>query len=249
MWILIGLNHILGSFPPNQTALMPQTILVVDDEADIRELLEFNLQKEGFRVVTASNGKQAIAQSARGVDLCLLDIMMPEMDGWDVSRALRSNPKTASIPIVFLTARDGEVDEVLGLELGAADYIKKPVRIRTVVARIRRLLRQPIEVPASESETITTGALKINAANYTIIIGKNEIEFPRKEFEILLFLARHPARVVKRETLLNEIWGRDVYVVDRTIDVHIRKIREKLGKYASYISTVKGVGYRFDPEV
>jgi two-component system alkaline phosphatase synthesis response regulator PhoP len=228
---------------------MPQTILVVDDEADIRELLEFNLQKEGFRVVTASNGRHAIAHATRGVDLCLLDIMMPEMDGWEVSRTLRANPKTASIPIVFLTARDNEIDEVLGLELGAADYIKKPVRIRTVVARIRRVLRQPTEVSATNPEMITAGALKINSANYTIIIGTNEIEFPRKEFEILVFLARHPARVVKRETLLNEIWGRDVYVVDRTIDVHIRKIREKLGKYASYISTVKGVGYRFEPEV
>jgi two-component system alkaline phosphatase synthesis response regulator PhoP len=227
---------------------MPSTILVVDDEDDIRELLQYNLEKEGYRVVACPDGKHALKSLAKPVDLCVLDVMMPEMDGWDLAKAMRANPKTAAIPIVFLTARDSEVDEVLGLELGAADYIKKPVRIRTFIARIRRVLKQAHVAAPAASDILQVGALRIHTHNYTVQIGKKEIPFPKKEFEVLLFLARHPERVVSRETLLNEIWGQDVYVVDRTIDVHVRKIREKLDKHASYIETVKGVGYRFAPE-
>jgi two-component system alkaline phosphatase synthesis response regulator PhoP len=228
---------------------MPSTILVVDDESDIRELLQYNLEKEGYRVLTCPDGRQALKTLAKPVDICVLDVMMPEMDGWELAKAIRSNPKTSGIPIVFLTARDSEVDEVLGLELGAADYITKPVRMRTFIARIRRALKQAHATSvASSPDVLDVGALRIHANNYVVQIGKKEIPFPKKEFEVLLFLARHPERVVSRETLLNEIWGHDVYVVDRTIDVHVRKIREKLERYASYIETVKGVGYRFAPE-
>jgi two-component system, OmpR family, alkaline phosphatase synthesis response regulator PhoP len=227
---------------------MPSTILVVDDEDDIRELLQYNLEKEGYRVVTARDGKQALKSLQQPVDLCVLDVMMPEMDGWELSKAIRSNPKSAHVPIVFLTARDNEVDEVLGLELGAADYITKPVRMRTFIARIRRALKRAEPATARENETLQAGALRIHPQNYTVFIGKKELQFPKKEFEVLLYLARHPERVISRQTLLNEIWGQDVFVVDRTIDVHIRKIREKLEKHASYIETVKGVGYRFAPE-
>jgi len=226
---------------------MAQTILLVDDEEDILELLKYNLEREGYRVLTARNGVQALTHLATPPDLFVLDVMMPEIDGWELSRRIRANPNTLHVPIVFLTARDTEVDEVLGLELGAADFITKPVRMRTFIARIRKALKRPL-APEPPVGILEIGALRIHPANYTVEIGKRELSFPRKEFQVLLYLAKHPARVVSRETLLNEIWGHDVYVVDRTIDVHIRKIREKLDKYSRYIETVKGVGYRFSAE-
>ena len=223
-----------------------ETILVVDDERDIQDLLKYNLTKEGFRVRTASNGREALELASKGVDLVVLDVMMPEMDGWEVCRALRQNPATATLPVVFLTARDSDVDEVVGLELGADDYIVKPVRVRTFIARIKKALRKKSSVFApQEGSVISVGDLEIYPDNYVVKVKGKELPFPKKEFEVLLFLARHPDRVISREVLLNEIWGRDVYVVDRTIDVHIRKIREKLGDASILIETVKGVGYRF----
>jgi two-component system alkaline phosphatase synthesis response regulator PhoP len=173
--------------------------------------------------------------------------MMPEMDGWEVCRAIRGEPSTSKIPIIFLTARDSEVDEVVGLELGADDYITKPVKLRTFVARVKRALRAPkSDAQYADEEILKIGGLEIQLNNYVVRIHRQEVHFPKKEFELLVFLARHPERVVSRETLLNHVWGHDVYVVDRTVDVHIRKIREKLGEYASHIETVKGVGYRFN---
>jgi two-component system alkaline phosphatase synthesis response regulator PhoP len=228
---------------------MPSTILVVDDEKDILELLQYNLQKEGYRVLTADNGKSALKLVAQKPDLVVLDVMMPETDGWEVCRSIRKNPATAMIPVIFLTARDSEIDEVVGLELGADDYIKKPVKLRTFLARVKRALRTP--APAEKGETpdiLRIGDVEIHMSNYVVKIRTQEVHFPKKEFELLVFLARHPERVVTRETLLNQVWGHDVYVVDRTIDVHIRKIREKLGTYAHLIETVKGVGYRFKKE-
>lgn len=229
---------------------MKPTILVVDDEQDILELLKYNFEKEGYSVHTARNGKEALIQAASQPDLILLDVMMPELDGWEVCKSLRSSPKTQSIPVIFLTARDSEFDEVLGLELGAEDYVTKPVNVRSLLARIRKVLRRYRDVPArAEQGIIQIGDLHIHAENYTVTLGSTEIHFPRREFQVLLFLARHPDRVIKRETLLNEIWGEDVYVVDRTVDVHIRKIREKLGTHAYIIETVKGVGYRFKKDL
>jgi two-component system alkaline phosphatase synthesis response regulator PhoP len=226
---------------------MASTILVVDDEKDILELLKYNLEKEGYRVLTADNGKTALKMSHARPDLVVLDIMMPEMDGWEVCRAIRKEPSTSKIPIIFLTARDNEVDEVVGLELGADDYITKPVKIHTFVARVKRALR-PMKFDARNSaeEILKIGELEIQLNNYVVKIRRQEVHFPKKEFEVLVFLARHPERVVSRETLLNHVWGHDVYVIDRTIDVHIRKIREKLGEQAHHIETVKGVGYRFN---
>jgi two-component system alkaline phosphatase synthesis response regulator PhoP len=172
--------------------------------------------------------------------------MMPEMDGWEVCKALRRDPATANVPVIFLTARDSEMDEVLGLELGADDYLTKPVRMRTLVARVKKVLSRPLrDVPQDSPATLDVGPLRVHVSNYTVEIAGKEMDFPKKEFEVLLFLARHPDRVITRETLLNEIWGRNVYVVDRTVDVHIRKIREKLGRHTDLIETVKGVGYRF----
>ena len=228
---------------------MPSTILVVDDEKDILELLQYNLKKEGYHVLTAENGKSALKQVAQKPDLVVLDVMMPEMDGWEVCRSIRKNPATAMIPVIFLTARDSEIDEVVGLELGADDYIKKPVKLRTFVARVKRALRT--SVPAEkgeEADVLRIGGMEVHMTNYVVKIRSQEVHFPKKEFEVLVFLVRHPDRVVTRETLLNQVWGHDVYVVDRTVDVHIRKIREKLGTYAHLIETVKGVGYRFKKE-
>ena len=228
---------------------MASTILLVDDEKDILDLLKYNLVKEGYRVLTAENGKEALKQAKHRPDLIVLDIMMPEPDGWEVCKTLRKDSSTSRIPIIFLTARDSEVDEVVGLELGADDYIVKPVKVRTFLARVKRALKhQEGDHAAGESANLKIGDLEIEIDNYVVRIRNKEIHLPKKEFEVLLFLARHPDRVVSRQTLLDEIWGHDVYVVDRTIDVHIRKIREKLGALANHIETVKGVGYRFRRE-
>ena len=229
---------------------MQPTILVVDDEKDILDLLKYNLEKEGYAVITARNGKAALAAAGQRPDLYILDVMMPEMDGWEVCKALRRNPATSSIPVIFLTARDNEVDEVLGLELGADDYLTKPVRMRTLITRVKKALARPT-VPVKESapEVVEAGPLRIHVNNYVVEMDGKEMPFPKKEFEVLLFLVRHPDRVISRETLLNEVWGRNVYVVDRTVDVHIRKIREKLDSYATFIETVKGVGYRFTKDM
>jgi two-component system alkaline phosphatase synthesis response regulator PhoP len=224
---------------------MSSTILIVDDEKDILEILEYNLKKEGYRVLTAHNGKVGLKLAQQMPDLVVLDVMMPEMDGWEVCKAIRKNPATGLIPIIFLTAKDSEVDEVVGLELGADDYIRKPIKLRVFMARVRRLLRMTeTSKDQSGADVLRVGEIEIHINNYLVRIDGEEIHFPRKEFELLVFLVRHPDRVISRETLLNQVWGHDVYVVDRTIDVHIRKIREKLGTHAGKIETVKGVGYR-----
>jgi two-component system, OmpR family, alkaline phosphatase synthesis response regulator PhoP len=229
---------------------MALSILVVDDETDILELLKYNLEKDGYRVLTAHNGKEALTLVLQHPDLVVLDIMMPEMDGWEVCRAIRKNPATWKTPVIFLTARDNEVDEVVGLELGADDYIMKPVKVRTFLARVKRALKSHGEGNEDEGPgLLKIGDLEIQMNNYVLRIDGREIHLPKKEFEVLLFLARHPERVVSRETLLNEIWGHNVYVIDRTVDVHVRKIREKLGRHANCIETVKGVGYRFRKDV
>jgi len=226
---------------------MSKQILVVDDEKDIVEFITYNLQKEGYEVLTAYSGNEALRKAQHKPDLILLDIMLPEPDGYEVCKQLRSSSSTASIPIIFLTAKSGEVDEIVGLEIGADDYIVKPISPRKLISRIKAVLRRA-ETAVGETiarEITRIEDLEINRANYTVKLSGKEIFFPRKEFEILSLLASNPGRVFSREELLNKIWGEDVYVVDRTVDVHIRKIREKLGDRADYIETIKGVGYRF----
>jgi two-component system, OmpR family, alkaline phosphatase synthesis response regulator PhoP len=222
-------------------------VLVVDDERDIVDLITYNLSREGYEVLAAFNGQEALTRAAGGADLVILDLMMPVMDGFETCKHLKSSPATAGIPIMFLTARSGEVDEILGLELGADDFIQKPISPRKLVARVKALFRRldkTGEDPAATS-VVKAGRLEINRLSYTVHVGKEEVFFPRKEFELLFLLVSHPGRVYTREALLNSIWGTDVYVLDRTIDVHIRKIREKLGDEGSAIETIKGVGYRF----
>ncbi len=227
-----------------------KTILVVDDEQDIVRLLKYNLQKEGYAVLAARTGKQAIEQARQLPHLILLDVMMPEMDGLDVLKALRKDRTTAHIPIIFLTAKGSEVDQVLGLELGADDYIVKPVSIPVLLARVKNVLRKNEAVRAADQpgRAVTRGAVTINPAKHLVTVDGKEIFFPKKEFEVLLHLAEHAGEVVTRDSLLRTIWGSDVQVVDRTIDVHIRKIREKLGAHAAAIETIKGIGYRMREE-
>lgn len=224
-------------------------VLVVDDEKDILDLLKYNLEKEGYTVTTSSNGRKALELVHRSSlpDLIILDVMMPEMDGWEVCRRLKREKKTASIPVIFLTAKGTEVDEVVGLELGAEDYVVKPISPRKLIARIKAVLRRSSTVAVEEdsAEVLRAGELEVHVANYTVMLNRKEIFFPKKEFQTLVFLMKHPDRVLTREAILNAVWGSDVVVGDRTIDVHIRRIREKLGAYGDHIETVKGVGYRF----
>jgi two-component system alkaline phosphatase synthesis response regulator PhoP len=225
---------------------MQKTILVVDDEKDIVDLLNYNLIKEGYSVRVAFNGREALSESTRIPDLILLDIMLPELSGLEVFKEIKKHEKTKNIPVIFLTAKGTEADEVVGLELGADDYIIKPVSIPKLLARIKSVLRrrEEKEMNGVEPKSISVGRVQIDPSQHKIYIDKKDVFFPKKEFEILLYLVRHLGKVVNRENLLNAIWGADIYVIDRTIDVHIRKIREKLGKYADYIETIKGVGYR-----
>lgn len=223
---------------------MQKKILVVDDEKDIVDLLKYNLTKEGYQVVSASDGKRAVELANNLPDLILLDIMLPEIDGLEVIKIIRYNKPTQNIPIILLTAKGTEMDEVIGLELGADDYIVKPVSIPKLLARIKLIFKRLEDKKISPKEEIQFGAITINKIKHVVLINKQEVFFPKKEFEVLHYLAEHAGRVVNRETLLNTIWGSDVYVIERTVDVHIRKIREKLGKYGDYIETIKGVGYR-----
>lgn len=225
---------------------MPKTILIVDDEKDIVDLLVYNLQAEGYTVSTAFDGEEAVKKAeAEKPDLILLDIMLPKKDGRQVLRELREKPSTGAIPVIFLTAKDSEIDEVIGLELGADDYIVKPIAIRKLLARIKKAFRRPAAAEEPQS-VLQFGDLIIDPAKYLVTAGGREITLTKKEFEILYYLAQRPKRVVSRRILLEELWEDNVVVIDRTIDVHIRKIREKLGEpYLNHIETIKGVGYRF----
>ena len=227
---------------------MKKTILVVDDEKDIVDLLSYNLNKEGLTVITARNGREALDRVKQKPDLIILDVMMPEMNGLEVIQELKKEKKTASIPVLLLTAKGSETDEIVGLEVGADDYIVKPVKIGKIVARVHAVLRrqeQAVQKAIPQIDIISIKDLEINVSSYTASIGKQKLVLPRKEFETLVYLIRNRGRVLSRESILNAVWGENIHVVDRTIDVHIRKIREKLGTYADYIETVSGVGYRF----
>lgn len=222
---------------------MSSKVLLVDDEQDIIEFLEYNLKNEGFTVLTASNGEEALKKLSGNPDLIILDIMMPDLDGYETCNRIRSTKGFEATPIIFLTAKSGESNEIKGLEMGASDYIQKPISPKKLIARVKSNLRKSDD--HKQKQSVEAGPLQIDRKSYTIKIDGIEKVFPRKEFEVLFYLANYPGRVFDRETLLKDVWGTDVYVVDRTVDVHIRKIREKLGDYSDLIETVKGVGYRF----
>lgn len=222
-------------------------ILLVDDDKDIVEFLQYNLLQEGFEVLTAYNGIEALQKLPENPDLVILDIMMPQLNGYDVCKKIRSFPEYRQTPVIFLTAKSSEVDEIRGLEIGANDFIQKPISPKKLIARVNANLRKDLK--KSEDKTyppqIKVGSLFIDRNKYLINIDGSQKILPRKEFELLYYLACNPEKVLDRDTLLKDVWGLDVYVVDRTVDVHIRKIREKLGKHADIIETVKGVGYKF----
>jgi two-component system alkaline phosphatase synthesis response regulator PhoP len=229
-----------------QLGTKESTILVVDDEEDLLSLVEYNLGQEGFGVVLARDGVEALEQAREHEpDLIILDIMMPKMNGIEVCEKLRKDAHLRTIPIMMLTARNEEDDKVQGLDVGADIYLGKPVSVSVIVSQTKALLRSThrYEDPPDQIEVHN---LRVDRDRYLVYQengdGETEMRFPRKEFELLYFLASHPGRVFSRQEILDEVWGRDVYVVDRTVDVHVRKIREKIG--SEYIETVKGVGYR-----
>lgn len=226
---------------------MKNRILLVDDEKDIVEFLQYNLEQEGFEVFTAYNGDDAIRSLVKKPDLVILDVMMPKMDGFEVCRRIRQMNGMEHLPVIFLTAKSTEKDEIHGLEIGADDFIRKPISPKKLVARVKSNLRRSDGTAASKQfpPRIRIGILDIDRENYTVKLGKEELSLPRKEFEILYYLAAQPGKVFGREVILRDVWGTDVFVVERTVDVHIRKIREKFGQYSDMIETIKGVGYRF----
>lgn len=221
-------------------------ILVVDDEQDILELIRHTLNKEGYEVHVAANGQQAVEKAKKiKPSLILMDVMMPVMDGMEACRQLKEDPETATLPIIFLTARSEEFAELAGFEAGADDYISKPIRSRVLLSRIRAILRRNMGGRAEEEVVkLEFEDLIIDRERFVVEYQGKSLQFPRKEFELLSFLASKPGRVFSRDEILENVWGNEVLVVDRTIDVHVRKIREKLED--RYIFTVKGVGYKFE---
>ena len=223
-----------------------KNILIVDDEPDIREILRYNLEKEGFAITEAVDGNDALDKLSKDLDLAILDIMMPGKDGYDVCRKIREQGNT--LPIVFLTAMDREFDEVRGLEVGGDDYVRKPFSPKMLIARINAIFRR-IDQINSKGTSICFGELEINTSTYIAQLDGEELHLPRKEFELLAFFMSQPNIIFRRGDLLSGIWEEDVFVVDRTIDVHINRIRSKLGPYKNWIETVKGIGYRFRPKL
>jgi two-component system phosphate regulon response regulator PhoB len=223
-------------------------ILVVDDEKDITEIVTYNLQKEGFEVHSCGDGETALSKCRTVLpDLVVLDVMLPGMDGVEVCRAIRRDERTASIPVVLLTAKGEESDVVLGLGVGADDYVPKPFSVKELVARIRALLRRRHRETEEDDRTvIRVGEILVDSVRHEVVAGKKSITLTLTEFKLLRFLASHTGRVFTRSELLDRVIGEDVYVVDRNIDVHVRSIRKKLGKFAAHIVTVRGVGYKFD---
>ena len=223
-----------------------KNILIVDDEPDIREILRYNLEKEGFSITEAVDGNDALDKVSKDLDLAILDIMMPGKDGYEVCRKIREQGNT--LPIVFLTAMDREFDEVRGLEVGGDDYVRKPFSPKMLIARINAIFRR-IDQINSKGTSICFGELKINTSTYIAQLDGEELHLPRKEFELLAFFMSQPNIIFRRGDLLSGIWEEDVFVVDRTIDVHINRIRSKLGPYKNWFETVKGIGYRFRPKL
>jgi len=223
-------------------------ILLVDDEIDILEFISYNLEKEGYKVYTAQNGKDAIRiAEKKEPDLIILDVMMPEMDGIVTCEEIRKIPKLKNTIIAFLTARSEDYSQIAGFEAGADDYITKPIRPKVLISRVKALLKRTQlveeEVRITEDTTINIGSLSIDRERYMITVDNKEMILPRKEFELLSLLASKPGKVFPREEIYSSVWGEQVIVGDRTIDVHIRKLREKIGE--DHIKTLKGIGYKF----
>lgn len=229
---------------------MGKNILVVDDEKSIRDLLKFNLENEGYHPVLAEDGGQVMDILAeKEIDLIILDLMLPEVDGLTLCRRIKSTEQYKDIPVIMLTARSEEIDKVIGLELGADDYVSKPFSVRELIARIRAVLRRSGRSEQKQHDgkdsTITSGRLELDTVSYEVTYKDEKINLTPKEYEILHLLIANPGRVFSRDTLLNKIWGYDYYGDTRTVDVHIRRLRKKISP--EIIETVRGVGYKFVP--
>jgi len=224
---------------------MTGRILVVDDEPDLLELVRFNLSQAGFAVETASNGRDALAKLRRSPpDLLVLDLMLPDVSGNDICRQVRADPQLAELPILMLTAKGEEVDRVVGFEIGADDYVPKPFSPRELTLRVRAVMRRRAAAPASGG-SLEHGPLRIDTDRHRCFVEGREIELTAKEFKLLSTLMSRPGRVLTRERLLDEVWGSEITVTTRTIDTHLKRLREKLGPAGELIETVRGVGYRF----
>ncbi len=245
-------SETLPYLPPSPTTDVMENkikVLIVDDEPDILEFLHYNLSRNGFDVIQASNGYDAIKLAEKEIpDLILLDIMMPEMDGVETCYELRKNDKLKESLIAFLTARSEEYSEIAGLEAGADDYIQKPIRPRLLLTRIKALMRrkESARPQGAQSTALIFGALKIDPRSFQITIDDEILTLAKKEFEVLMLLASQPGKVFTREEMFQKVWGYSVPIASRTIDVHISKLREKVGE--KYIKTLKGVGYKLEVE-
>ncbi len=220
------------------------TILLVDDEQDILEIVGYNLEQEGYKIITASDGKEAIVKAKKALpQLIIMDVMMPEMDGMEACENIRKIPELSNVIITFLTARSEDYSQVAGFDAGADDYITKPIKPKLLVSKVKALLRR-LKNEEKSTETLTVAGIEINREEYKIIKDGKEIVLPRKEFELFYLLASKPGKVFKREEILDKVWGNEVIVGGRTIDVHIRKLREKIDE--DLFKTIKGVGYKIE---
>jgi two-component system phosphate regulon response regulator PhoB len=222
-----------------------ERILIVDDEPDLLELVRFNLSQAGFDVDTATGGQEGIDKARRHrPDLVVLDLMLPDVPGTEVCRRLRTDPELGAVPILMLTARSEEIDRVVGLELGADDYVTKPFSPRELVLRARAILRRT-RADGEPAKLMRRGLLELDPERHRCRVGEHEIKLTAKEFELLQALMERPGRVMTRDRLLDEVWGADITVTSRTIDTHLKRLREKLGEAGDLVETVRGVGYRF----
>ncbi len=223
-----------------------ERILVVEDEADLREVLSYNLRREGFRVFLAGTGRDALESArARKPDMILLDLMLPDVDGLEVCRLVRQDPGIAGTPIIMLTAKSEETDVIIGLGVGADDYIPKPFSVKELVARVKAVMRRGgHEQPEADRRAVRHGPLEIDPARHEVRVDGTYVQFTATEFRLLLFLVSRPGRVYERDTLLRRVLGDDAIRIERNIDVHIRSIRKKLGVHRNIVETVRGVGYK-----
>ena len=224
---------------------MEKTILIIEDEKDILELVKLYLEKEGFKTATALNGLDGLREARlASPDLIILDLMLPELDGIEVCRRIRSDPSTSSLPIIILTAKTQECDQIIGLELGADDYVTKPFSPRTLVARVRALLRRAEQTEDEGIGRYVYGPLTMDRSKHEVTVSGDEVPLTAKEFGLLEHLLKNPGRVLTRDVLLNAVWGYDYYGTTRTVDVHIRRLKQKISFLDEAISSVKSLGYK-----
>jgi len=231
---------------------MPGTIAIIEDEANIVELIKYNLDREGYKTISANNGRKGLELVRQELpELVILDLMLPELDGLSVCKQLRSDPLTKTIPIIILTAKSEEADRVLGLEMGADDYVTKPFSPRELVARVRAVLRRSNSVDEEEPEILENGVIRIDLRQHLVKVRGVEVELTPKEFDFLKLLLLNPGRAFTREFLLEHLWGYEYFGDTRTVDVHVRRLRQKIEDDPAnpeYLETVRGVGYRFRGE-